>query len=129
VDDRRYEQFEQDAARLKVSNGAPTEVWLARLGVVAAIAGPVIGVVAYFGSLSTNDPRGQTDMVIFGLIGISVTVVGVGLFLRYSVVRFFRFWAARIVYELNDKARAPNLPARDDGMSSVRSDRENIVSH
>ena len=108
MDDKRYEQFERDVSGLKLSTGAPAEVWLARLGIAAMLAGPIIGVVAYFGSTGTDNPKAQTDMVILGLLGISLTVVGVGLFVRYSVVRFFRYWAARIVYELNQHAAPPN---------------------
>lgn len=110
MDDQRYEQFEQEVAGLKLSTGAPNEVWFARLGIAAAIAGPVLGIVAYIGSVGTENPREQTDMVILGLLAISLTVLGVGLFLRYSVVRFFRFWAARIVYELNATASSNATP-------------------
>jgi hypothetical protein len=110
VEDRRYEQFEQDVSGLKLSTGAPAESWLARLGAVASLAGPLLGVVAYVGSVGTDNPRSQTDMVILALIGVSLTVLGVGLFLRYSVVRFFRYWAARIVYELRNPAPTESEP-------------------
>ena len=33
------------------------------------------------------------------LIGVSVSVVGGALFVRYSVAQFLRFWLARLTYE------------------------------
>ena len=32
-------------------------------------------------------------------IGVTVSVVGAALFLRYSVASFLRFWLARFIYE------------------------------
>jgi hypothetical protein len=38
-------------------------------------------------------------MIITALIGVSITVVGAALFLRYSIAQFLRFWLARLSYE------------------------------
>ena len=34
-----------------------------------------------------------------GLIGLSLVLAGIGLFLRYSLTRLFRFWLARLLVE------------------------------
>ena len=115
MNDERYEQFEQEVADLRVRGVTARETWLGRLGVALIVIGPVVGVVAYFGSLGAEDSLAQRDMIVLGLFGVSLTVAGVGLFLRYSVVRFFRFWAARIVYELTDAANATPKEDRDAG--------------
>ena len=103
MDEQRYGRFADEVGALPVG-ASDREVWLGRLGVALALLGPVIGVIAYIGSLSAEDDLGQRDMVVLALIGVSVTLLGVGLFLRYSVVRFFRFWAARIVVEIGAAA-------------------------
>lgn len=104
MDTERYERFEREVAELSVGTATRRERRLGQIGIALAIAGPVLGVIAYIGSLSADGPLGQGDMIVLGLLGVSVTVLGVGLFARYSVVRFFRFWAARIVYELASTA-------------------------
>ena len=100
MDDARYERFERQVAELNIDTAAKREIWLGRVGLVAAVLGPVIGIIAYVGSVSSADALGQRDMIVLGLLGVSVTIVGIGLFVRYSAVRFFRFWAARMVFEL-----------------------------
>jgi hypothetical protein len=111
MDDGRYERFEEAVAEMDVQRATAREVWLGRIGALLALAGPVVGVVAYVGSMSATDPLAQRDMVVLGLLGVSLTVVGMGLFVRYSVVQFFRFWAARVVYEIGAASTRPSEPA------------------
>ena len=100
MNDERYERFEQAVSALPVGNGESRERWLGRLGVLLMAAGPIVGLVAYLGSVGTVDPAVQRDMGIVGLLGVSLSVVGAGLFVRYSVVRYFRYWAARLTFEV-----------------------------
>lgn len=105
MDDERYERFDREVGGLQVGDAVARETWLGRVGLVTAIAGPVLGVVAYFGSMSATGDLAQRDMIVLGLLGVSLTVLGTGLFVRYSAIRFFRYWAARTVFELGEAAR------------------------
>ena len=100
MNDERYERFAQAVGDLDIDHAAARERWLGRVGVAAMIVGVGLGVVAYLGSTAADGPLAQRDMIVLGLLGVSVTVLGVGLFLRYSMIRFFRFWAARMTYEI-----------------------------
>ena len=56
-------------------------------------------VLAWFLARNTDNPLDQRDAMILALVGIALSVVGVGLFVRYSLAEFLRFWMARLVYE------------------------------
>jgi TRAP-type C4-dicarboxylate transport system permease small subunit len=63
------------------------------VGVAVAIDGYALSHAA------ANDQRQQLDGIAIGLIGVTVTIVGAALFLRYSFAQFLRFWLARLTYE------------------------------
>jgi hypothetical protein len=92
VADIRLKAAGRDAALLKLSGA------MMPLGIV-------LGVVAWFLAYNTDNPLEQRDAVILALIGISVSVVGVGLFLRYSLAEFLRFWMARLILSQDVTAR------------------------
>ena len=69
-------------------------------GVVLLVAGVAVAIDGYaLSHAATNDQRQQLDGIAIGLIGISLTIVGAALFLRYSLAQFLRFWLARLTYE------------------------------
>ncbi len=70
---------------------------LARLGVVLLVAGPLLGLVPYFLSHGTTNALEQRDAIVLALIGVSVSVAGLALFLRYSLGGILRLWLARVV--------------------------------
>jgi hypothetical protein len=82
-------------------------------------AGIVLGIVGYGMSYSTDNPLDQRDAVIVALIGISVTLTGVGLFVRYSLAEFLRFWMARLIHQQGQIGRGaaplPRSPAEAAG--------------
>ena len=80
---------------------------LAAMSLGIMTLGPVLALVAYLVSQSTNDVLRQRDMTVLALFGVSLTILGGFVFLRYSVVTYFRFWAARIVAEIG-KAQSPD---------------------
>jgi membrane protein DedA with SNARE-associated domain len=59
----------------------------------------VLSLVGYFTSHGTTDPLAQNDATITAIIGLSITVAGGALFVRYSIAQFLRFWLARLSYE------------------------------
>ncbi|MCX5095440.1 hypothetical protein OOK36_42710 [Streptomyces sp. NBC_00365] len=98
----RADRFVRELAVLKIPDpaAARTTLWL-RLGVLLMVGGLVLGVSGYLVSHNTVDPLVQGDGLALGLGGISATVVGSALFLRYSLTGFLRFWMARQSYDIN----------------------------
>ena len=72
------------------------------------VVGVALGIVAYALSRGTKDPLAQNDALTVGLAGISASVVGAALFLRYSIASFLRFWLARVIYEQKAQTAGQN---------------------
>lgn len=105
------DQFLTDMAAIRVKS-AGRDALLLRLSAALMPAGIVVGVVAYFAANGTDNPLDQRDAIILALIGLTVSVVGVGLFIRYSLADFFRFWMARLIHQQQVLAGGgPTAPA------------------
>src|SRR5688572_28464003 len=72
---------------------------LLRGGVVLMIAGVIAAIVGYSMSHGTDNLLQQNDAQVLAVIGLTVTVVGAALFLRYSIAHILRFWLARLSWE------------------------------
>jgi drug/metabolite transporter (DMT)-like permease len=72
--------------------------WLTLFGVLLLAAGIVVAIVGYAISATTSDPLRQSDGRALGPVGITLSIAGAALFLRYSTTRFLRFWLARLVH-------------------------------
>jgi hypothetical protein len=96
----RAEQFRREIVAMRLRDRTTgRERMLSLLGLVVAAVGVSVGISAYVLSHTTNNPLAQGDAITVGLLGVSVTGVGVALFLRYSIAQFLRFWLARLIYE------------------------------
>lgn len=115
----RVEKFKADIADMRLKDPSiAREQQLLRLGGVMLVAGLVISIAAYFGSHS-NQPPAQQDYVVVALIGVTVSVVGAALFLRYSIAQFLRFWMARLIYEQQAQTdRIVGAPTKADGLAT-----------
>ena len=99
--ERRADRFVRDIAELKIADpsaGRP-RLWL-RLGAAMMVAGLALALTAYLVSHRTSSSLVQGDAVTIGLGGVTVSVVGAALFVRYSLTGFLRFWMARQSYDL-----------------------------
>lgn len=96
----RAEAFKEEVNALKIKdpNASHDPLWQI-LGLVAMVAGVVVSVVGYFASHSTNNPGSLNDALTIAIIGVSITVAGGAIFLRYSFSAFLRFWLARFIVE------------------------------
>ena len=102
----RREQFEEEIAAVRIRTGkAEAEQRWTILGLVGIGAGVVIALIAYFSSTGQSDSRDVISSAILALVGVSLTIAGGALFLRYSVARFLRFWLLRVIYEQQDANR------------------------
>src|SRR4051794_25339421 len=97
----RADRFVRDLADLKIPDPAAgrATLWL-RVGGALMVAGLLLGASAYLTSHNTSDPLVQRDGLALGLGGVTATVVGSALFLRYSLTGFLRFWMARQSFHL-----------------------------
>ena len=98
----RADRFVRELGELKIPDPAAgrPRLWL-RLGVVLMVLGPVLAVSAYLISHRSTDALVQRDAITIALGGVTVSIVGAALFLRYSLTGFLRFWMARQSYDLS----------------------------
>ena len=105
TEDRAEEFQEQIAAmRTKTSRGSSEQVLLV-IGILLMLAGIVLGFIGFFSSTNASDHRDQNEMIILAILGVSLSLLGVAIFLRYSIGRFLRFWMLRQIYENRGEAK------------------------
>jgi hypothetical protein len=96
----RVEQFKQEIGDMKVRDPATgRDRVLLRAGIGLMVVGLAVTIIAYFMSHGTSNPLSQNDALVLAIIGLSASIVGGALFLRYSIAAFLRFWLARFIYE------------------------------
>jgi hypothetical protein len=102
----RLQQFQAEVDQLKVSGGRANPERNGRiLGAVLMAVGLILGIYAYFGlSHPTSNPLQQGDATVVGLLGVGFTIVGTGLFVVFTLTRYFRYWLVRLIYEQRDIA-------------------------
>jgi len=104
--DNRVARFRADIAdmHLRDPKAGRERLWMFVGGAMLAL-GVIIAIIAYFQSsgadsaYNTEGPATQRDAIVIALIGVTVSVVGAAIFLRYSLAQFLRFWLARLIYE------------------------------
>lgn len=100
ADGSRAEAFRAGVADMPVRGGTVArERGLARLGGALLVAGPLLAVIGYFLSHGTTNPLAQRDAIVLALVGVTVSLAGLGLFLRFSLGGILRLWLARAVAE------------------------------
>ena len=79
---------------------ADGEALLVKLGVVLPVIGLVLVGVAWWNASGTAFVADQIPMLISGALGgLALVVIGIGLYIRFTMARAFRFWSARLVVE------------------------------
>ena len=98
TDADRAETFRASVADMPVRSGTVArERSLARLGAALLVLGPVIAGLAYLLSHGTTNALQQRDAIVVACLGVTVSLAGVALFLRYSLGGILRLWLARAV--------------------------------
>ena len=114
----RVEQFKAEIAEMGVKDPAAARDRLLLRGAVVLMAvGPVLGVIGYFMSHGTTNPLQQRDAIVLSLIGVSTSVAGGALFVRYALASFMRFWLARLCWE--QQAQTDRVVAALDGRGNT----------
>ena len=108
----RIEQFKADveSGRSKASGNAAAEKAIAGLGIFLMIVGVVLSFGMYIqatnediGDGTTNDiliaQMSQNEEMILAIAGVGVIFLGAVLYLRTALMRFWRFWMLRSLYQ------------------------------
>lgn len=83
---------------------ADAESVLLKLGVALPILGLVLILVAYWNAAGSKYVADQIPMLLSGgILGIGLAILGLGLFLRFSLARLLRFWLARLIVEQQEQ--------------------------
>ena len=95
------DRLEEGVADLHVPQpSADAESWLLKLGLVLPAIGIVLIVVAYLGTAEETIVAAQIPYLLSGgILGLALILCGLGLYLKFSLARLFRFWMARQLLE------------------------------
>jgi uncharacterized membrane protein YidH (DUF202 family) len=104
----RLQEFQAQVDDLRLSGGKANPERMAVRGAIALfVVAVALGLAAYFNSTSLDDARDQNEMIILALVAVVLALGSVGLFVRASMTRYFRYWLVRLVYE--DRANTDRL--------------------
>jgi hypothetical protein len=96
----RAEAFREHIAAMRIPEpNAGRDRTFARLGMLLALVGIVLGIVGYAVSHGTNNPLTQNDGLVLAVVGVACSVTGGAVFLRYSLAQFLRLWLVRLIHE------------------------------
>jgi ABC-type Co2+ transport system permease subunit len=96
----RVDELRTEVAQMRLRDPATSrDRALLVLGAVLMVGGIGVAIYGYALSHATSDQRQQLDALIVAIVGLSVSITGAALFLRYSFAQFLRFWLARLTYE------------------------------
>lgn len=99
------DDFEAQVARLRIKGSSiGREILFTTIGMALAVAGIVVSVIMVFLSSSASDSRDSLTYLSGGLLGLTLAVVGVVLWLRYSLTHYLRYWLLRLIYEERSQA-------------------------
>lgn len=115
----RADRFARELADLKIADPATghPRLWQ-RAGGALMVLGIVLGVAAYLISQRTSDSLTASTAITIALGGVTLSLVGGAIFLRYPLTGFLRFWMASQSFELNllaERAFSGTQLAKSDG--------------
>ena len=99
--DDRIEQFKSDIADLQVktSGRASSEKAASTLGIVLMVAAIIVAIGSYVQAGQADNALDQNELIILAIACVAMAVVGAALWVRTALVRFWRFWMLRSLYE------------------------------
>ncbi len=97
----RIERFKADIAAMHVKTSGKQGIERATnaLGIALMIASVAIGIGSYVKAGGQENALDQNELVILGFVCVAMAVIGAALWLRTAIVRFWRFWMLRSLYE------------------------------
>lgn len=96
----RVAQFKSDVSDMNLKAGnAGREKMLGTVGLLLMIVGVIGAFFAYVSSTNQTIIEDQQESIIMALAFLTVSVLGLGLFVRYAFANFLRMWLLRQLYE------------------------------
>ncbi|MCD9624835.1 hypothetical protein [Rhabdothermincola salaria] len=96
----RVEQFKNDVSDMNLKAGnAGREKMLGAIGLVLMIVGVIGAFFAYVSTTNQTLIEDQQESIVMALTFVTVSVLGLGLFVRYAFANFLRMWLLRQLYE------------------------------
>ena len=100
----RLAQLSEEVSKLKVTGGMANPERLAgKWGIGLTIFGFVVAIVSWWSAFNAGRLEDIYRSQIFAAIGIGISIVGIVLWIRNSLTRYFRFWLIRLVYEQREQ--------------------------
>jgi len=100
----RLAQLKDEVSKLKVTGGMANPERLAgKWGIGLTIFGFVVAIISWWIALNAGAFEDIFRAQIFGVIGIGISIVGIVIWVRNSLTRYFRFWLIRLVYEQREQ--------------------------
>ena len=100
----RLAQLKDEVSKLKVTGGMANPERLAgKWGIGLTILGFVVAIISWWSALNAGAFEDIFRAQIFGVIGIGISIVGIVIWIRNSLTRYFRFWIIRLVYEQRER--------------------------
>jgi uncharacterized membrane protein YidH (DUF202 family) len=128
---QRIDEFKTELAALRTKSTA--SVTGDRRFLVLGIALMGVGLIAimlgWWGASGTTETYEAISYLISGgVMGIGLVIIGVALYLRYSLAGFLKFWLVRWVYE--QQAQTDRLLAvmDPDGLTSATKDADALAA-
>lgn len=105
----RLDEFQAEVSAMKVTGGgANPERTGMILGIVLFCLGAVLAVIGFFNRGSTDPDNTQellqeivkaNNATVLVALGSVLALIGIALYLRNSLTRYFRYWLVRLIYE------------------------------
>ena len=100
----RLATFRQEVGDLKVTGGAANpERAGVRLGIALVVIGLAGAAICWYTAYNAGRFEEIQRMIIAGAAFVGVAIVGVVVWLRNSMTRYFRYWLVRLVYEQREQ--------------------------
>ncbi len=100
----RLASFRSEVEAIKLGGSvAKMERIGAIVGLVAALVGAIVAIVAYSGAQNAGDFATIYRDQVLGGVGILVAIVGALVWLRNSITRHLRWWMIRNIYEQREQ--------------------------
>jgi hypothetical protein len=101
TDSARVEQFKADIAAMNVKTSGKQAIERATstLGILLMVASLVVGIGSYVKAGGEDNALDQNELIVLGFVCVAMAIIGATLWLRTALVRFWRFWMLRSLYE------------------------------
>jgi hypothetical protein len=125
----RLATFRQEVGDLKVTGGAANPERLgARLGIALVVIGLAGAAICWYTAYNAGSFAEIQRMIVAGAAFVGVGIVGVVVWMRNSMTRYFRFWLIRLVYEQREQTEQLVAAQREQMDRLIDTIRENDPS-